>query len=145
LNELAELIRSLDPDGPEFSDVWRTLIYSVSPGQEPQKKTQRPLKGQHPVAPQDQLCVSVEGPLDFGSCIDEKGLEAVALYQGVTGRRMILPLAIKPFVARLVSQKKFRADTSLRWTGDPSAEFEWEDIQLVLTSLRDEGFIECEP
>jgi ribosomal protein L16 Arg81 hydroxylase len=147
LDELAELIRSLDPDGPEFSDVWRTGIHSVSPGkapppgEEPQKKTEDPPKGQQPITPKAQLCVSVDGPLDFGSCLDQDGLEAVALYQGVTGRRMILPLGIRPFVARLVSQKKFRADASLKWTGDSSAEFDWEDIQLVLTSLRDQGFI----
>jgi hypothetical protein len=66
---------------------------------------------------------------------------SILLYDGVHGRRVVLPASFAPVVQHVRSRHRFRADSVMKWLSPPFAH-DWVQVQATLQDLVELGIVE---
>jgi ribosomal protein L16 Arg81 hydroxylase len=134
LARASELLASLSGDSAAVVRLWQSFVHSPNPG-----LPTPPLQARDasPLLPTRRLRLRGDGDV---SAMQADGGTCLCVKVG-TGSTIEVSGEAVPFVQRILAEREFVAGDCLRWS-QSGAPFEWADVELMLTRLRDEGLLE---
>ncbi len=138
LTAAADALRALAGDSAAVVRLWGSFVQNPNPGFPVPPSP--PLASSSPVSPRDRLRVRADG--NFYPRLADGGAR-LCIAVGTSGAVEVIEEAV-PFVQRLLSEKEFTANDCRDWKGD-GGRFDWSDIEMMLTKLKNDGLIEAVP